>query len=38
MDKDELRAWLRLRMTEGVGNDAARALLACFGSPQAVFE
>ena len=38
MDKDELRAWLRLSMTDGVGNDAARKLLACFGSPQAVFE
>jgi DNA processing protein len=38
MDKDELRAWLRLGMTDGVGNDAARQLLACFGSPQAVFE
>ena len=38
MDKDELRAWLRLSMTEGVGNDAARRLLSCFASPQAVFE
>jgi DNA processing protein len=38
MNKDELRAWLRLSITEGVGNDAARKLLACFGSPQAVFE
>ena len=38
MDKHELRAWLRMSMTEGVGNDAARRLLACFGSPQAVFE
>jgi len=38
MDKNALRAWLRLSMTEGVGNDAARKLLACFGSPQAVFE
>ena len=38
MDKNELRAWLRLSMTEGVGNDAARRLLACFGSPLAVFE
>ena len=38
MDKDELRAWLRLSMTNGVGNDAARRLLACFRSPQAVFE
>lgn len=33
MDKDELRAWLRLSMTDGVGNDTARRLLACFGSP-----
>lgn len=38
MDKDELRAWLRLSLTDGVGNDTARKLLACFGSPQAVFE
>jgi DNA processing protein len=38
MDKDELRAWLRLSMTDGVGNDAARRLLSCFASPQAVFE
>jgi len=38
MDKNELRAWLRLSMTDGVGNDAARRLLGCFGSPQAVFE
>lgn len=37
MDHEELRAWLRLSLTEGVGNDAARRLLACFGSPQAVF-
>ena len=38
MNKDELRAWLRLSMTDGIGNDAARKLLTCFGSPQAVFE
>ena len=38
MDKDELRAWLRLSMTDGVGNEAARRLLACFGSPQGIFE
>ncbi len=38
MNKDELRAWLRLSMTDGVGNDTAQKLLACFGSPQAVFE
>ena len=33
-----LRSWLRLGLTPGVGNEAARRLLACFGSPQAVFE
>ena len=38
MDKDELRAWLRLSLTDGVGNEAARRLLACFGHPQVVFE
>ncbi|MEY4727272.1 MAG: hypothetical protein RLZ36_1899 [Pseudomonadota bacterium] len=38
MNPDELRAWLRLSMTDGVGNETARLLLACFGSPQAVFE
>ena len=37
MNHDELRAWLRLSLTDGVGNDAARRLLACFGSPQAIF-
>ncbi|WP_310644681.1 DNA-processing protein DprA [Limnohabitans sp.] len=37
MTQDELRAWLRLSLTDGVGNDAARRLLAAFGSPQAVF-
>lgn len=38
IDKNELRSWLRLSLTAGVGNDAARRLLACFGSPHAVFE
>ena len=37
MEPHELRAWLRLSLTNGVGNDAARRLLACFGSPQAIF-
>ena len=37
MTPHELRAWLRLSLTDGVGNDAARRLLACFGSPQAIF-
>lgn len=38
MDRDELGAWLRLTLSPGVGNGAARRLLACFGLPQAVFQ
>ena len=38
MPDDELGAWLRLALTPGVGNDAARRLLAAFGLPQAVFD
>lgn len=38
MDRDELAAWLRLTRTPGIGNDAARRLLAAFGLPQAIFE
>ncbi|WP_284424572.1 DNA-processing protein DprA [Acidovorax sp. SUPP1855] len=37
MDRDELAAWLRLALTPGVGNGAARRLLAAFGLPQNVF-
>jgi len=37
MDRSELKAWLRLSLTDGVGNGAARKLLAAFGSPQAIF-
>src|SRR6218665_1311089 len=37
MDREELAAWLRLTVTAGVGNGAARRLLACFGMPQAIF-
>ncbi len=37
MDREELEAWLRLALTPGIGNDAARRLLAAFGLPQAVF-
>jgi DNA processing protein len=37
MGRDELAAWLRLTLTEGVGNIAARKLLAAFGLPTAVF-
>ena len=34
----ELGAWLRLLLTPGVGNEAARRLLAAFGSPEALFQ
>lgn len=33
----DLRAWLRLSLTPGVGDITARELLACFGSPEQVF-
>ncbi|MDB5843209.1 MAG: protecting protein DprA [Polaromonas sp.] len=38
MDSEELRAWLRLALTPGVGNATARKLLTAFGSAQAIFE
>ncbi|WOP15678.1 DNA-processing protein DprA [Ottowia sp. SB7-C50] len=38
MDPVELQAWLRLTLTPGIGNDAARRLLAAFGLPQAIFD
>jgi DNA processing protein len=38
MDRDELRAWLRLSLSPGIGNVTARKLLGCFGLPQAIFE
>jgi DNA processing protein len=38
VDADELRAWLRLTLTPGVGNTSARKLLLAFGLPQAIFE
>ncbi len=38
MDRLELRAWLRLLMTPGVGPLSARRLLAAFGSPHAIFD
>ncbi len=38
MNTEELTAWLRLTLTDGVGNDAAQRLLTHFGSPEAVFE
>ena len=38
MERTELKAWLRLTLTPGVGNDSARKLLAAFGSAEGVFE
>lgn len=37
MQRDELAAWLRLSLTPGIGDVAARKLLAAFGLPEAVF-
>lgn len=37
MDREELAGWLRLTLTDGVGNDAARKLLAAFGPPTEIF-
>lgn len=37
MDREELALWLRLTLTPGVGNDAARKLLAAFGPPEEIF-
>lgn len=38
IDRAELRAWLRLTLTPGLGNASIRRLLAASGSAQAVFE
>jgi len=38
MEREELRAWLRLVMTPHIGPLTARKLLAALGSPQAVFD
>jgi DNA processing protein len=37
MQRAELAAWLRLALTQDIGNTAARRLLAAFGLPQALF-
>jgi DNA processing protein len=37
VESDELKAWLRLESTSGVGSRTARKLLAAFGLPQSVF-
>ncbi|MBI5279920.1 MAG: DNA-protecting protein DprA [Burkholderiales bacterium] len=36
MERDELAAWLRLALTDRIGNVAGRKLLAAFGLPQQV--
>ena len=36
MTRNEVAAWLQMLLAEGVGNDAARRLLAVFGLPQQV--
>ncbi|MDD3936433.1 DNA-processing protein DprA [Rhodoferax sp.] len=38
MERAELKAWLRLSLSPGIGNVTARKLLGCFGMPQAIFE
>ncbi|WP_027994795.1 DNA-processing protein DprA [Simplicispira psychrophila] len=38
MERDDLCAWLRLTLTPGIGNAAARRLLQAFGLPQAIFQ
>lgn len=38
MERNERAAWLRLLLTEGVGNETARRLLTAFGSPEAVWQ
>ena len=38
MEREELRAWLRLVLTPRVGPGTARKLLAALGSPQAIFD
>ncbi len=38
LEHPELEAWLRLSLTPGVGNAAARRLLARFGSAPAIFQ
>lgn len=38
MGPDERAAWLRLLLTDSVGNETARKLLTAFGSPEAVWQ
>ena len=38
LEREELAGWLRLALTPGIGNAAARKLLAAFGLPPRIFE
>ena len=38
IDYDDLAGWLRLRLTEGIGNVGARKLLTAFGLPEQLFK
>lgn len=38
MQRDELSDWLRLSLTQGIGNATARKLLSAFGLPEAIFK
>jgi DNA processing protein len=38
MEREELAGWLRLTLIPGIGDRAARQLLAAFGLPRAIFE
>ena len=38
LEPENLKAWLRLVLSPGVGNQTARRLLAAFGSAEAIFE
>ena len=37
MEREDLASWLRLALTPGAGNAAARKLMAAFGPPSSVF-
>jgi DNA processing protein len=37
VERSELKAWLRLTLAPGIGNETARKLLAAFGSAHAIF-
>ncbi|REM32044.1 DNA-protecting protein DprA, partial [Mycobacterium tuberculosis] len=37
MERAELAGWLRLSLTPGIGDGAARRLLAAFGLPERIF-